>query len=274
MTRLLLENGIDRILLQDGTSLLLMEDAGGGSITATVNATDANDSLEALATIPVTGISVSDSFDGADGSLGPNWTQVSGTWARASNVATQTSAGDAYYHALYTGTPPTEDDYSVSAQVRDDGGSYGVGVVARGSLSAETFYAVIGFGGDSFYLVRLVAGAETVLAIMSAMALNTTYTVEIDVAGDQIRGRVDGGAWTTVTDSTITSGGWGIVAYGSVTGGGRWFNNFGAVQVGGGTITATVDTTDANDALSAVADVAVAATVSATDADDALASVA
>lgn len=178
----------------------------------------------------------SDDFNRADGAIGGNWTQVSGTWTVATNAANQTSAGGVYNTALYTATPPATNDYSVTAQVRNDGSSFGVGVIARGASGAVSGYAVIGFGGDSFYLIRLDSGSDTILATMSAMATGTTYTVEVEVSGTTVRGRIDGGAWSSVTDANYASGGWGLACYGSAAGGGRWMDTFAAADLAGATV--------------------------------------
>jgi hypothetical protein len=163
--------------------------------------------------------------------------QVSGTWTIASNVVNQTVVYGFYRTALYTATPPDTDDYSVTATVQSDGSGFGVGVIARASDTDATGYAVIGFGGDSFYLIRLDAGSDNILATMSSMSTSTPYDVEIEVDGDQVRARIDGGSWSTVTDANIASGGWGMVTYDAITGGTRWINDWAASDL----TVATVD---------------------------------
>lgn len=179
--------------------------------------------------------SASDNFNRANGAIGANWTQVSGAWTVATNAANQTTTGGQYRTAVYTATPPATNDYTVSANVRNNDNAVGVGVVARASSSAVTCYLLVGFAGDSFYLVRLAAGVENVLATMSGMTSGVTYLVELEVNGTTVRGRIDGGAWTSVTDSNLASGGWGLGSYGAITGGSRWIDDFGAADSSSGT---------------------------------------
>lgn len=185
------------------------------------------------------GITVTDDFNRANGGIGSNWTQVNGTWTVSSNTANQTGSVGQYYSAVYTATAPTSNDYTVSADVENDTSGAGVGVFARASTSDVTGYGLIGFALDNFYLIRLNGGTETILAIMSAMASGPIYRIDLEVSGTTIRGRIDGGAWTEVTDSNISSGGWGIVSYADVTGGGRYWENFNGVQGAAGPATYT-----------------------------------
>lgn len=171
-----------------------------------------------------------DDFNRADGPLGANWTAQSGDWAVAANVAAQTLTVGAYLVTRFTGTPPDTVNHSVTAQVRNDATTAGVGVVVRASGANETYYALVGFGDVPWYIFRMVAGVETALTTFGYMATNTTYAVELEVDGTTIRARIDGGAWTSVTDTAIASGGWGILAYGSTTAN-RWIDGFSAADV-------------------------------------------
>jgi len=179
--------------------------------------------------------SASDSFDRTSGDIGANWTQVSGAWAvSGASVAKQTTAGASYRSAVYTATPPDTNDYTVSASVRSENSSVGAGVVVRASSTAVTDYRFSGYGGDSFYLEYLNAGAASTLATGGAMAASTTYYITLRVSGSSISASVNGVFSASANNSALSSGGWGLASFDATpAGNSSWIDSWSAADDGG-----------------------------------------
>lgn len=175
----------------------------------------------------------SDDFNRANGAIGANWTQDTGTWTVDTNTVRQTTASSSYFKARYTATPPTTNDFEAEVDGRSDDGSIGFGVGVRfANSSAVSGYVIIGFGGDSCYLVRLDAGAENILDTGSGITSSTTFNLRGRANGSTIEGYRNDVLDVNVTDSTYSSGGWGMITYGSLNGANSWMDNFLGADLG------------------------------------------
>jgi hypothetical protein len=100
-------------------------------------------------------------------------------------------------------------------------------VFGRGAASSTvTYYALLGFGGDAFYLVEITAGGENVLDTGSACTASTTYTLQLKCNGSAIEGYVNGALDVSATDATLSSGAVGLMTYGQLDGTNDWLDNF------------------------------------------------
>lgn len=171
--------------------------------------------------------SASDDFNRANGSIGGNYTQDNGTWTVASNTARQTNTGSSYFKCRYTATEPATANHEVEADCQSDNSAVGAGVGARlANTSAVSGYALLGFGGDTFYLVRLTAGADTYLDSGGTCNASTVYNLRLRCNGSTIEGYVDDVLTLSATDSTYASNtDVGLMSFGAINASDSNFDN-------------------------------------------------
>ena len=158
--------------------------------------------------------SAADNFDRANGAIGANWTQDSGSWVVRTNRAGQNTSGASYRKARYTATAPATANHYAESVVRATS-TTGAGPIVRATVGAAvTYYTQMGFGDDAFYLLEVAAGVETILDTGAAMSAGVDYTLRITADGTAISGTVGGAADTSATDATLTALGWGIGSFG------------------------------------------------------------
>lgn len=173
---------------------------------------------------------VSDDFNRGNYGIAPgsNWTidrgQFETDWSgTAMSIATAT----AQYNAMrYTGAALASANYEVTAVAQSYGDTAYIGPGARLSAGGNG-YGVIVKGGYAAQLVRLASWAGTVLGTVdTTQAVNTFYTIKLQVNGSTIKAFVDGVEKLSVTDATYASGDPGIVAYGGDAGYGSSVDSF------------------------------------------------
>lgn len=151
-------------------------------------------------------ILISDDFDRADNdSLGANWTEDSGDWDIASNVASSTAAS----RATWTGTFNTAGaDYDVSGDLRITASVAGVGVIGR-FVDLDNFYhARINTFSQYLRLQKRVGGTDTTLGQYNGgQSTGNTYVVKLSMVGSTIKVFQDGTERISVTDSALTATG-------------------------------------------------------------------
>src|SRR3990167_2211066 len=148
--------------------------------------------------------SISDAFNRADStSLGADWTEDSGDFSIISNTLRQETAGSSYRKCRHN-TALASDNYDSEVDGRASGSTFGFGAFGRGAVSATvTYYAIVGFGADAFYLVEITAGVEGVLASGGTCTANTAYNARINCNGSSLTGFVDDvSTLGPVTDTT------------------------------------------------------------------------
>jgi hypothetical protein len=149
----------------------------------------------------LSGTQINDLFNRANGPLGSNWTETSGTWAIASNTVSQTPTVGSYSLAAYTGSTFSKDQYS-SAVVTNV--SNYVGVSVRNSNSAETGYFFLCESPNSLIL-KAVAGTVTSL-VSGGPGCNQFDVLTLEVVGTNLYAYDNGTLILSTTDSSITSG--------------------------------------------------------------------
>lgn len=169
--------------------------------------------------------SYTDDFNRA--SLGANWTQDSGTWSIDSSIRLwQTNAATSYYKLRWAGGAMDSTNYYSEVQGVSSTSSRGFGAFVRGAASSTvTYYTLVGFGGDSFYLVEVTAGVETILASGGTCTANVTYTLRLTADGSNLTGNYGAGSLNT-TDGTLTSGDIGCMAFDNLDTAVNWIDNW------------------------------------------------
>lgn len=217
---------------------------------------------------------VTDTFTDASGTaITAHVGELGATWAyNTANAASfvisdanrcrPNSTGNGYAYA--SGTPASA-DYDVTAVVRkfsSVGTATNIGLVARSSTGAATFYyAQYNDGAAQWQLGKLVSGGNTALGtgFSQALTLNTDYTLTLRVQGSSISLYVDGVLRVgPATDSTITAAGRaGIKCGGNTTTAsnttGYHLDTFGVADIpGGGSTGAASDSVSVSDSAAGV----------------------
>jgi hypothetical protein len=131
-----------------------------------------------------------------------------GNWYIYGNRALCRTAGIAYL----SGVSPASADYTVKADLRVFGGSGDTGVAGRINTGNSTFYYLYAKGSTELVLAKMVSGAITSLDYYILGGLwdaGSTYTIELEMDGTDIKGYLDGVERVGVVDSSITSTGKG-----------------------------------------------------------------
>ncbi len=116
---------------------------------------------------------------------------------------------------LYTlnATPPSA-NYAVSCTVdllsALSAGST-IGIAARAQASVDTGYYFVFVQGTGFVFVKRVAGTATIIGLTytsgTIPTVGTPFTMELDVNGNTLTGRLNGSVVNTTTDSAIAAAG-------------------------------------------------------------------
>lgn len=180
--------------------------------------------------------SIADNFDRANGAPGANWTADSGAFTITSNTLRQTTSGASYRKLRWVGSALDSNDYDVEINGRASTSGQGFGPFGRGAASATvTYYAYLGFGGDSFYLVEITAGSEAILDTGSACTASTTFNARLRCNGSNIRGYRNDVLDCEVTDTTLTSGAVGCTTFDLLNGTNEWIDDFAAADLAAAT---------------------------------------
>jgi hypothetical protein len=175
---------------------------------------------------------VSDNFNRADGTgLGANWTDVTGGFNIASNVASARAAA-ADNVSVFTGAGWTggADQYSEAAAIIKDA-SRDMGTIARGASGAETGYFYIINDNDAgitlgssmqTHLYKVSAGAFSLVGTATSLVINANDVVRIEAQGTTIRGLINGVQKCSGTDGGISSGNPGLWAFGATCAMDNW----------------------------------------------------
>ena len=158
---------------------------------------------------------VSDNFDRADGSLGANWTTVSGTAAPmiVSNnlrVGTASAVNSAYWSASTFGG----DQFAQASLPNSSGTQYGPGIAVRLS-STKGYFLWYGNSSNTVSLWRMDSSSSWAQLKQSA-ALTVSRSSDvwmIRAVGSTISGYQNGKLVVQATDTKITSGSPGVWLY-------------------------------------------------------------
>jgi pectate lyase len=149
----------------------------------------------------------SDNFEdgNADG-----WTIFQGSWSVVADGATRVyrqSATSSKYRSAAGSTAWT--DYAVQARVKPtqwNGSDRFAGVAARFRDGRNTYVLALR-SSNRVELVRVLNGANTTLnARAFTVALNTSYTLRLEVSGSALRGFVNGTLQVSASDGSFPSG--------------------------------------------------------------------
>lgn len=212
-------------------------------------------------------------------SLGANWAAINGgTWSIASSVRAQQTQATGTYRASRYVSAMDGADVDVSAVINIANGGIGAGLLVRmpgsGTATADIDgYAIIGFSGDTFYLLRFDSGNDAGVGYGNAWgtcSAGTNYTLRITVQGTTVTGYVDGVQRFQFTDSTYAGGSGqrsvALLSYGSTP---SW-DNFSAADIVSG-VTGSANMTQAAQTVSAAGAVAVRGSAAITQAGQTLA---
>jgi len=180
--------------------------------------------------------SISDNWDRANNDdLGANWAEDLGGWSIAANALRQTTIADVYTKCRWVGTSLDSDNYEVEVDGLTSGLSRGYGAFGRGAVSAAiTFYAFMGFGTDSYYLVEITAGVESIMATGGACP-DTLTNPSVRCDGSAMSGYVAGVLNAgPVTDTSLTTGAVGHASYSTNGGSANQQDNFAAADLAAG----------------------------------------
>jgi hypothetical protein len=158
------------------------------------------------------GTQVSDTFQQANGALGPNWTVTAGTWSTANNQATFVGdgGGDDSALAVYTGSSFSGNQSATAQVILNSGGTTAAGVGVRMSASAQTGYVCFASAGLTTIL-KYDSGARSGLGVEGPGFRSGDYLTAQATGNPAIISCLDNGvpiAGLTATDSSspLTSG--------------------------------------------------------------------
>ncbi|HEY4720304.1 MAG TPA: hypothetical protein VII92_00540, partial [Anaerolineae bacterium] len=176
--------------------------------------------------------SVSDLFNRADSTaLGADWAEDTDFQIVSNTLRDATGSGN-YKKCRWVGTPMDSNNYDSEVDGRAASNDLGFGAFGRGAVSAViTYYAFEGFGGDSFYLVEVTAGVDSIIATGSACTASTTFNARLRCNGSALTGFRNDVSDATGSDSSLASGAVGCVAYGPLNGVNSWIDNFAAADL-------------------------------------------
>jgi hypothetical protein len=100
--------------------------------------------------------------------------------------------------------------------------SSGLGVIARGSVSANTYYDYYCLAGSARAIRKRVAGTFTTLATSGGTACATSAPLELDVIGSSLYAFYNGILDLVATDSSIASGYPGMEIFGASNAASSW----------------------------------------------------
>ena len=193
--------------------------ANGSGTVASANVTN----VAVSCTNSSSATSASDNFARADGSLGPNWTDISDGGLAISSDAVTGKAGQ-ITGDMWTADAFTSDQFSqVEVTSTQLTGSQWIGPAVRAQNGGQDGY--VGFynwngGSPELMLFKRTSGAWAQIgAAYSTAALAAGTQLEVEAVGSTISFLENGIVVITATDSSITGGAPGIMAYGSAEAG-------------------------------------------------------
>lgn len=157
----------------------------------------------------------SDDFNRADGTLGANWTTVTGATAFGivSNKAVPTNLSNDCAAVWNADTAPNDQFSQAVLTSTGSSAGNGPGVIVRGSAAGETYYRAIAAvsGGNNIEVGKMAAGGSyTQIAIRTATFVDGDI-LKLAVTGTTLRVFVNGvQAGADITDATYSSGQYGI----------------------------------------------------------------
>ena len=184
--------------------------------------------------------SASDNFARANGSLGPNWTDMSGGGLAISSQTVVGTKASANSGDMWTGTTFGSDQYS-SIQVTSTpmtGGEW-IGPVVRAQNGGQNLYTGIyywNYGSPELMLFRRTGGGWGQLGSTYASGVLAAGTqLELTAVGSTLAFMENGVAEITASDTSFTGGAPGIMAFGTSSSG-SWTggNAAGSYSIGGG----------------------------------------
>lgn len=144
---------------------------------------------------------ISDDFNRADGSLGANWTTVSGSPSIVSNAAANGSNANSV--ARHNTELPSADHYA-QADATNPGTGYDEGVLVRFSASAMTCYmGRYSSGTGAWEIHKWVAGTATLLGSLTEAAPASPWTLRLEAQGTALRLYGNGVLKVSLTDSSV-----------------------------------------------------------------------
>lgn len=175
-------------------------------------------------------VTISDNFNRTDSTnLGANWTEDNSDYEIETNVVKHISnPGSNYGKLRWIGTALAGDDYDSEVDARSNNSNIGVGAFVRGVTSTTvTFYAFVGFGGDSAYLVEITAGSENIIATGGSFSSSTAVNLRLNISGSNMEGFQDDVSDVTGSDASLTTGAPGCTSFGFLNSATlRYFDNF------------------------------------------------
>jgi hypothetical protein len=127
----------------------------------------------------------------------------------SSAILTAGSASTTYGDTYGTFTPPSA-DYTVSADFVPQNSTNAMGIFIRVDPTNDNAYLFGSSNGAGFYLIKIVAGASTVVQTYAlGWATGVKYTLGIGINGSAISCTLNGSVVITATDSAISAAGHG-----------------------------------------------------------------
>lgn len=160
-----------------------------------------------------------DDFNRADGSLGSNWTNLTGSFTIVSNQIRCNASGAEACVRINSGSYANDQDAMLTRTVVGTTSYFGMfqGVACRCATSGHTCYFGYIDSQGNWYFGLFNAGVYTEISSGLSIGVTANDIFMIDAVGTTIRFRRDrGGTITTLgsgTNSTLTSGYPGIAGY-------------------------------------------------------------
>ncbi|MCG5470726.1 right-handed parallel beta-helix repeat-containing protein [Micromonospora sp. LAH09] len=155
----------------------------------------------------------SDDFE--DGNA-TGWTASGGSWAVATDGSRVYRQSGTSSDARSLAGTASWTDYSVQATVKPtafNGSNRFVALLARAQSSTSYYYLALR-SNNTVELKRLSGGSSTTLdSANTTVTVGTAYTLRIDVAGNSLKGYVNGTLLTEATDSQFASGRIGVATF-------------------------------------------------------------
>ena len=188
--------------------------AGSGTIAA-ANVTNVAVSCTAATTTPV-----SDDFNRADGSLGPNWTDISDGGLAITSQAAAGTAGSGISGDIRTGESYTSDQYSqVEVTSTQLTGGQWIGPMVRAQTGGQNAYVGAYYwnnGSPDLTILRRSGGSWTQLgATYNCGPLAAGTQLKLMAVGSTIAFMENGVERIAAGDTSLSGGAPGIVSYGT-----------------------------------------------------------
>ncbi|MCG5436386.1 pectate lyase family protein [Micromonospora foliorum] len=144
------------------------------------------------------------------------WTASGGSWSVATDGSRVYRQSGTSSDARSLAGTASWTDYSVQATVKPtafNGTNRFVALLARAQSSTSYYYLALR-SNNTVELKRLSGGSSTTLdSAATTVTVGTAYTLRIDVAGNSLKGYVNGTLLTEATDSQFASGRIGVATF-------------------------------------------------------------